>query len=209
MIRIPKQALDNLWHDAPVALRDAMCSEASSAALVKHGIDTPIKLAHFLAQVSHECGAGTVMVENLNYREEALLSQWPTHFTPAQARAMAHKPQLIANQAYNGRMGNRVGSDDGWNYRGRGGSQTTGREEYEKLGKLTGLDLINHPELVISVEHFLEVAAANFKLCGCLPYATSTSRDAVVAVTKRLNGGTIGFSSRFAWFQKWCSALGV
>lgn len=207
MTRIPLEVLNKFWPHATAALKDAMCSDDADHWLSENGIDTDVKLVHFLAQVSHECGAGTVMEENLNYRAPALRAQWPSHFSEAQAEAMAHHPQLIANQAYNGRMGNRPGTDDGWNYRGRGGCQTTGREEYEKLGKATGLDLIDHPELVIDPAHFVRVCAANFRLCGCLPYASEQSDQAVLRVTKRLNGGTIGLDSRRAWFLKWSSAL--
>lgn len=206
---IDRQVLDRLWPHASSDLKAAICSDETDHILKENGIDTPIKLAHFMAQISHECGAGTVMEENLNYRAEALRSQWPSHFTSAQAEAMAHHPQLIANQAYNGRMGNRPGTNDGWNYRGRGGTQTTGREAYDRLGKATGLDLLEHPELVVDPQHFIQVSAADFRLCGCLPYASSKSPDAVRRVTIRLNGGTIGLDSRASWFQKWCSELGA
>lgn len=172
----------------------------------KFGIDTPLVVAHFMAQISHECGAGETMVENLNYRAEALRAQWPSHFTEAQAEAMAHDQKAIANQAYNGRMGNRPGTNDGWDYRGRGGSQLTGRESYEKLGTHLGLDLLNHPELVIDPMYFMQVSCGDFDMCGCLPWA---KKDDVVAVTKKLNGGTIGLSHREAWLVTWKRALGV
>lgn len=186
-------------------LLEAM-AEQSEEVFAKHGFSTPRVVAHFMAQISHECGAGTEVVENLNYRAEQLRSQWPTHFSTVQAVRMAHHPEQIANQAYNGRMGNRLGSDDGWTYRGRGATQTTGRDSYHNLGIATGLDLLNHPDLVNDPQHFLECGATDFVLCGCLPWA---QRDDTVQVTKHLNGGLIGLQQRAAWLGKWKQALGI
>src|SRR6187431_478187 len=102
-------------------------------------------------------------------------------------------------------MGNRVGSDDGYNFRGRGGSQTTGREGYERVKKQTGLDVVNHPDILIDPKYFLECAFSDFVNCGCLPYAMA---DDVLKVTKRLNGGTVGLSDRVEWLGRWKAALG-
>jgi putative chitinase len=180
---------------------------AAPAVFPKFNLDSDLLIAHAMAQFSHECGAGTEMVENLNYRAEVLLSQWPTHFTEAQAQAMAHNQQAIGNQAYNGRMGNRVGTDDGFNYRGRGLSQTTGRDAYQRLGALTNLDLIGDPDLVNSPDHALECAVVDFvTICNCLPPA---QRDDAREVTHRLNGGFIGLDERIAWLARWKSALGA
>ena len=172
----------------------------------KYGIISDLVVAHMMAQFSEECGGGTEMVENLNYRADALRSQWPSHFTPEQAQEMAHNPQAIANQAYNGRMLNVIGSNDGWNFRGRGLSQTTGREGYQSLADKTGLDLINNPELVNDPANALECGVADFVLCGCLPPALA---DDVISVTRHLNGGTIGLVEREHWLAAWKSALGV
>ena len=96
-------------------------------------------VAHAMAQFSHECGAGTEMIENLNYTSAARIAEvWPKRFNSATALAYVRSPQKLADKVYNGRMGNRPDSDDGWNFRGRGGSQVTGREGYEKLGQEGG-----------------------------------------------------------------------
>ncbi len=102
-------------------------------------------------------------------------------------------------------MGNRSGSDDGWNFRGRGAAQTTGREGYQRLAKATGLDVVAQPELVIDPRHFLACGVADFINCGCLPFAL---KDDVLGVTRRLNGGTVGLDQRKAWLAKWKTALG-
>jgi putative chitinase len=117
----------------------------------------------------------------------------------------ALRPRALANKVYNGRMGNALGSDDGWNFRGRGAAQTTGREGYARLAKATGLDVLNHPDLVNDPNRFLECGVADFILCGCLPFAKA---DDVLNVTRRLNGGTVGLAQRQIWLAKWKAALG-
>jgi putative chitinase len=102
-------------------------------------------------------------------------------------------------------MGNAPGSDDGYNFRGRGASQTTGREGYQRLARATGLDVVNHPEIVNDPRYFLLCGVADFINCGCLPFAKA---DDVTGVTRRLNGGAIGLAERKVWLAKWKAALG-
>lgn len=202
-------ALTRLWPhgDRHVPGLIAATIEAAPFVFAKYGLASDLVIAQAMAQFSHECGAGDEMVENLNYRAEQLLHQWPRHFTPDQAIAMQHNPRAIADQAYGGRMGNAAPpSDDGWNYRGRGASQTTGRDAYAALGKTCGLDLVDHPELVIDPQHFLECGVADFVQCGCLPFAT---RDDLFHVTQHLNGGQIGAAERGHWLVLWKHCLGV
>jgi putative chitinase len=111
----------------------------------------------------------------------------------------------LIDSVYGNRMGNQPGTHDGSAFIGRGFSQTTGRENYARLAKATGLDLIAHPELLTDPAHFLECGVADFILCGCLPYARA---DDVLNVTKRLNGGTIGLAERRQWLAKWKAELG-
>jgi putative chitinase len=200
--------LYNLWpagdQKAP-GLRDGI---AASAQLVfaMYGIDSPLLVAHVMAQVSHECGAGRDIVENMNYTAGRMMQVWPSRFPNMDSAApFAGNPKALANKVYNGRMGNRPGSDDGYNFRGRGGSQTTGREGYERVKKATGIDVVANPDLLTDPRYFLECAVSDFINCGCLPYAKT---DDVVGVTKRLNGGTIGLAERKVWLAKWKAALG-
>jgi putative chitinase len=201
-------ALTRLWphSDEKIpGLRAGMIASAP-AVFARYGITTPLPVAHVMAQGSHECGAGLEPAENLSYSAERMTQVWPSRFpTPGSAEPYAHNPRALADKVYNGRMGNRPGTDDGFNFRGQGFSQTTGRDEYERLGKLTGLDLVNHPELLIDPAHFLECGVANFVLCGCLPFAKA---DDVVNVTRRLNGGTVGLDQRRQWLAKWKAELG-
>jgi putative chitinase len=200
--------LYNLWPNGDgkiPGLRDGIAASAQ-AVFQKYGIDRPLLIAHVMAQISHECGAGHDVVENLNYTAGRMMQVWPSRFpTMASAQPYAGNPRALANKVYNGRMGNALGSDDGWNFRGRGAAQTTGREGYARLAKATGLDLLNHPDLVNDPQRFLECGVADFILCGCLPFAKA---DDVLNVTRRLNGGTVGLAQRQAWLAKWKAALG-
>jgi putative chitinase len=202
------EVLTRLWPsgDAKIAGLRAGIVAAAPQVFARYGITTPLLVAHVMAQISHECGAGHDVVENLNYTASRMMQVWPRRFpTRAMAAPYAGNPRALANNVYNGRMGNAAGSDDGWNFRGRGAAQTTGREGYARLAKATGLDLINHPDLVNDPQRFLECGVADFVLCGCLPFAKA---DDVLNVTKRLNGGTVGLAQRQAWLAKWKAVLG-
>jgi putative chitinase len=202
-------ALMRLWPNADEKIPGLRAGMIASAPAVfsKYGITTPLLVAHVMGQGSHECGAGLEVVENLSYSALRAHEVWPGRFpTVGDAEPYAHNPKALGDKVYGGRMGNRPGTDDGSDYLGRGFAQTTGRDEYDRLGKLTGLDLVGHPELLVDPAHFLECGAANFVLCGCLPFARD---DDIVNVTKRLNGGTVGLAERRQWLAKWKCELGV
>jgi putative chitinase len=202
-------ALWRLWPQGDKCipgLRAAMAQQMPDIA-ARYGFDTPDVIAIFMGQISQECGGGTEVVENLNYTARRMMAVWPSRFpTLASAAPYANNPKKLANKVYNGRMGNRVGTDDGYIYRGRGATQTTGRNAYEHLASITGLDLLSDPDLVNDPAHFLESAAIDFVKCGCLPFA---KRGDIEATTHHLNGGLTGLSDRKAWTRKWRSALGA
>jgi|SRR5215471_1941102 len=180
---------------------------AAPAIFPKYGIDGNQTIAHAMAQFSHECAAGLEMVENMNYSAAGLQRTWPTRFGADRANRYAHNPQMIADSVYGGRMGNAPPpSHDGWNFRGRGLSQVTGREGYDKLAQATGLDLTNQPDLVNDPGHALECGVADFIICKCLDPAKA---DNVKEVTHRLNGGYIGLAERIAWLRRWKQELGI
>ncbi|MGP9811915.1 glycoside hydrolase family 19 protein [Rhodopseudomonas sp. NSM] len=201
-------ALTRLWPSGDQKIPGLRAGMIASAGEVfdRHGIDTPLLVAHVMAQISHECGAGRDVVENLNYTAARMMQVWPSRFRTLESAApYAHNPPALAAKVYNGRMGNAPGSADGWNFRGRGAVQTTGRDGYARLAKATGLDLVRRPDLVNDPRHFLACGVADFIACGCLPYAKA---DDITGVTRRLNGGTIGLSQRKAWLATWKAALG-
>ncbi len=200
--------LYNLWpsgdHVIP-GLRDGIAN-AAPIVFPKYGIDSNLLIAHVMTQISLECGAGTEVVENLNYSAQRMTQVWPSRFPNiGSAIAYAHNPKALANKVYNGRMGNALNSNDGWWYRGRGATQTTGHDGYQALGAKVGLSLLDSPDLVNAPEHFLECGVVDFILCGCLPYAQA---DNVIMVTKRLNGGLTGLYDRRIWLSRWKAALG-
>jgi len=196
-------ALMRLWPNGDQKVPGLRAGIIASApdVFAKYGIRESLVLCHFMAQCSHECGAGHDVVENLNYTASRMMQVWPSRFpTLESATPFAGNPKALANKVYNGRMGNRLGTDDGWDFRGRGGSQTTGREGYERVAEHTGLDVVNNPDLLIDPKHFLECAVSDFINCGCLPFAEA---DDIMKVTKRLNGGYIGIGERKVWLSKW------
>lgn len=182
----------------------------------KYGLNDKLTVAHAMAQFSEECDAGREMVENMNYSAERLRQVWPTRFgnNASDADYIAHQPQKIADTVYNGRMGNRVNSDDGWNYRGRGFSQLTGADNYHELSKRSGLDLVNHPEYLSDPEYALECGVADFVMCGCLPFA---QKDDLMGVSAMLNVGHLvsdphkinGYNLRWTWLSRWKQALNL
>lgn len=215
-------ALYNLWPSGDKlipGLRDGIAASAP-AVFAKYGFDSALVVAHLMAQISHECGAGLDVVEDLNYSPERLPAVWPAHFNSSNAFIYAHNPRKLANYIYeppiHNDLGNIANSNDGYNFRGRGATQPTGRAGYKALQDFLAqhglvLDLINNPDLVNDPRYFLECGAADFIICRCLPYARM---DNVVAVSGLLNVGHIvspskivGLSEREAWLARWKPAL--
>jgi putative chitinase len=206
--------LRSLWPHGDSKVPGLIAGTAATAPAVfqKYGISSDLVVAHVMAQFSEESGGGTEMIENMNYSAARLLQVFPTHFTTAQAVAMQHQPRLIADQAYGSRMGNHPGTDDGWNFRGQGFSQLTGRSNYIQLSKTTKLDLVNHPEFLIDPQHAFDCAVGDFIQCGCLPYA---QKDDLIGVSSMLNVGHYvsdphkinGFALRQHWLAIWKHAL--
>lgn len=162
-------------------------------------LDSPGRLAHFLAQVCHETGGLTILVENLHYRAERLMEVWPSRFpTLSAARPFAGNPEALANAVYGGRMGN-VHPGDGWRYIGRGLLQITGRETYARIGTALGIDLVGQPYLAVSPDHAVAIAVEEWRRSGCMRYA---DLDDVVEVTRAINGGLIGLRDRREWLLK-------
>ena len=201
-------AVKSLWPHGDSVITGLIEGIIDSAPNVfdKYGIIYDSIVAIIMAQFSEESGGGTEMVEDMNYSAARLLQVFPLHFTYAQAIAMQHNPRAIADQAYGSRMGNHPGTDDGWNFRGQGLSQLTGRDNYTTLAKTTKLDLVNHPEFLCDPKYALDCAVGDFIQCGCLPYAKLGN---FYMVTERLNGGQNGADIRQHWWALWKHVLGV
>lgn len=169
--------------------------------LPKYGITTPLRMAHFFAQLLHESGGFTILEENLNYTAVRLTEVWPSRFrTIGAATPYARNPVGLANNVYANRMGNGTSaSGDGWKYRGRSLAQHTGKDGYEQIGKITGLPLVENPDLVNDPRYMLECACAFWQWKALAPLA---DRDDVEGITKRWNGGLNGIADRRAWLEK-------
>lgn len=204
----------NRWPHGNQHIPGLMDGIAASAPRVfkKYGLDSDLLIAHAMAQFSEECGQGLEMLENLSYSAGRLLQVFPTHFTVTMAARAAHDPVLIGQIAYGGRMGNRpYPSTDGYDYRGAGLSQVTGREGFSNLQKFldkneAGFNIVDHPELIVDPDHTLECGVADWIVCGCKPFA---QRDDVVGETCRLNGGYNGLAERRRQLALWKQELGV
>lgn len=156
------------------------------------------RIAAFIAQVGHESGQLTRLVENLNYSADALRKTWPSRFGTELAKAVERKPEQIANIAYGNRLGNSA-TGDGWKYRGRGLIQITGKDNYRYCGEALGLDLIAHPELLEKPQHGCMSAAWFWATNGL-----STLADAgkFAPITQRINGGQTGAVDRQAAYTR-------
>jgi putative chitinase len=174
----------------------------------KFGITTPLRLAHFLAQASHESGGFKAVTENLNYSSAGLKKIFPKYFPGTLNESYARNPEKIANRVYSSRMGNgSETSGEGWKYKGRGFIQLTGKSNYAAFDKTVDDDIINNPDLV-STKYPLASAAWFFNSNKIWTICDRGADDATVtAVTKRVNGGTIGLSHRLSEFKKFHSLL--
>jgi putative chitinase len=176
--------------------------------LNKFEINTPLRLAHFLAQCGHESGGFKVVSENLNYGAAGLQSIFKKYFTAVSAKEYERKPEKIANIVYANRMGNGPQtSGEGYKFRGRGYIQLTGKDNYTAFDKTVEDDILASPDLV-ATKYPLLSAAWFFHKNGLHKIADEGATDAVVTkVTKRVNGGTIGLPDRIKHFNEYNNLL--
>jgi putative chitinase len=175
----------------------------------KFQINTPLRLAHFLAQCGHESGGFRLTKENLNYSAKGLAGTFKKYFpTEAAAKPYERQPVKIANKVYGNRMGNGPeSSGEGAKFCGRGYIQLTGKENYTAFGKSINEDILSNPDRVAS-DYALLSAAWFFSKNGLHKMADGGATDAVVtSITKRVNGGTIGLADRIKHFKEYYSLL--
>ena len=177
--------------------------------MAKFELNTPLRLAHFLAQAGHESGGFKAVQENLNYGAKGLRSIFGKYF-PDDSTALLYerKPEKIANIVYASRMGNGdKSSGDGWKFRGRGYIQLTGKSNYTAFDAIVPENLLEQPDLV-ATKYPLLSAAWFFHKNGLNTIADKGADDATVtSVTKRVNGGTIGLPDRIKHFKEYYSLL--
>ena len=187
---------------------DSVISQIPETA-AKFGIDTPLRLAHFLAQCGHESGGFKATQENLNYSASGLKGIFGKYFKEAGlAEQYQRNPQKIASRVYGGRMGNGPESTgDGFKFRGRGYIQLTGKDNYTAFGRAINEDLTVNPDKV-ATHYALLSAAWFFTKNGLHKMADGGATDAVVTqITRRVNGGTIGLPDRIKHFKEYYNLL--
>ena len=180
-------------------------------------INTPERVAAFIAQTAHESGGYTMLVENLNYSDTTMAAVWPNRFAVlgadkkpvkengknvpnAFAKALHRNPEAIANTVYSNRMGNgTIESGDGWKYRGRGLKQLTGKDNVTRCGQALGVDLVSNPDLLLEPEYAARSAGWFWKANNLSKFADVEDLE---GMTKKINGGLIGIADRKARYQK-------
>lgn len=174
----------------------------------KFNITTPLRLAHFLSQCGHESGGFRLVNENVNYSAAGLKGIFGKYFPGNLSESYARQPQKIASKVYGGRMGNGPESTgDGYKFRGRGYIQLTGKDNYTRFGKFIGEDTVANPDLV-ATKYPLASAAFFFDSNKLWSICDKGSDNATVtAVTKRVNGGTIGLADRIKHFNEYYNLL--
>lgn len=197
MIKRNKNAEE--WYEAAVPLFE------------EYEINTPNRIAGFMAQCAHESADFTRLEENLNYSEKALNSVFGRYFGKGKRDAAdyARNPEKIANYVYQdefrskrGAMGN-VNDGDGWRFRGRGIKQLTGRNNYTAFGKTVGMSAEEAAEYVATPKGAIESACWFWKTNKLDKWADKGDN---VGLTKKINGGTIGLDDRN---RRWEEALAI
>jgi putative chitinase len=184
--------------------------EAFCEILPDYDIDTPQRVAAFLAQCAHESGGFKAIKENLNYRPETLIKLFKKYFdlsTAQQYCAMPNKQEAIANKIYASRMGNGPeSSGDGYRYCGRGLIQLTGKDNYTRYAQSTEQTVEEASEHLTTFEGCVQSAAWFWEANNLNQYADSGD---ILAMTKRINGGTIGLEDRKKHYEHALHVLGA
>jgi len=177
------------------AIADVITNDGS-----KFFLDTANRVIHFLGQVAWESGYFTLVEESLNYSAKRMMAVWPTRFKTLESAApYANNPRALANFVYGSRMGNKAGTDDGYKFRGRGIKQLTGRENYTLFNKWVHTqypdapDFVKNPDMVAQLPWAVLSGVWYWVKNKVYQYA---DKDDATAVTKAINGGTIGLKER-------------
>ena len=195
---LPKNPYVDHWH------------HALSILLPDYEINTPQRIAAFIAQCSHESGGFTALKENLNYKAETLSRIWPKYFPPEIAKAyasMPNKQEMIANRAYANRMGNGdEHSGDGWKFCGRGLIQLTGRSNYQAFADSLEMNIDDVPEYLGTFEGAAQSACWFWESNNLNQWA---DKGDILTLTKKINGGTLGLDDRVKHYEHALHVLGA
>ena len=174
----------------------------------KFGVNTPLRLSHFLAQTGHESGGFRITTENLNYSAKGLCGIFKKYFTELSAKEFERKPEKIANIVYANRMGNgNQASGEGYKFRGRGFIQLTGKTNYQAFDKTVEDNIEANPDLVATKYPLLSAAWFWSKNKLNETSDVGATDEVVTKVTKKVNGGTIGLQDRIKHFKEYYQLL--
>lgn len=183
--------------------------EGINKCLERFEINTPLRTAHFLSQIAHESGNFKHVEENLNYSAKALRTVFGKYFDDdAHAEQYHRKPKQIASRVYANRMGNGdEESGEGWEYRGRGLIQLTGKENYQKFSEACGEDVVAYPDLIPQRPDLCVLTAGWYwDSRGLNSFADD---DDIRQITRRINGGYNGLEDRQSKLDHIKSVLGI
>lgn len=175
----------------------------------KFAVNTPLRLAHFLAQCGHESGGFKFKSENLNYSAEILRKVFPKYFPDiVVAKQYERKPEAIASRVYGGRMGNGPeATKEGFKFKGRGYIQLTGKDNYKAFDATVEDDILANPDLVATKYPLLSAAWFwNSRKLNAIADQGATD-EVVTKITKLVNGGTIGLADRIKHFKEYHNLL--
>lgn len=175
----------------------------------KFAVNTPLRLAHFLAQCGHESGGFKFKSENLNYSAEILRKVFPKYFPDiVVAKQYERKPEAIASRVYGGRMGNGPeATKEGFKFKGRGYIQLTGKDNYKAFDATVDDDILANPDLVATKYPLLSAAWFwNSRKLNAIADQGATD-EVVTKITKLVNGGTIGLADRIKHFKEYHKLL--
>ena len=163
--------------------------------LPDYEINTPQRIAAFIAQCAHESANFRILKENLNYKAESLMKVFPKYFKDLDtAKAYEHNQEKIANRVYGGRMGNGPEeSGDGFKYCGRGLIQLTGKNNYQAFADSLEMSVDDVPEYLGTFEGAAQSACWFWETNNLNTFA---DKGDILTMTKRINGGTLGLADR-------------
>ena len=175
------------------------------------GMNTPIRLSHFLGQCAHESGNFKFISENLNYSTKGLIATFPKYFKqPGLAEAYSRNPERIASRVYANRMGNGAeGTADGWKFRGRGYIQLTGKSNYSSFDAFVNENILLDPDLIAKKYPLLSAGWFFHKNKLNTISDKGMNEQVILELTKRINGGTNGLQDRIKYTTKFGKLLGV
>lgn len=211
---LTEDILRKMWPKSPRSRIQAV-ARVSDDVFNEFDVTTPLRVAHLMAQISHENNAGTATRENMNYRADRIMQVFgvgrhSAAITQAEAARLAGNPRALAERVYglgNPKKAKELGNTqpgDGYRYRGNGDMQTTGRGGHRRVSELTGIDVESNPEMMEDPAISFRVAVAEFVALRCLAAA---DQDNIGLVTKRINGGSNGLAERKVWLRRWKDAL--